>query len=112
MLNRRCVAALLALPALLGTAGLAQAQAFPAKNIRWVVPYPAGGGSDFLARTIGQQLATQVNQTILVDNKPGGNTSIAAAEVDLLLAIDDSDRGRSPLAMQNFRTDPSFVFSN
>jgi len=81
MLNRRCVAALLALPALLGTAGLAQAQAFPAKNIRWVVPYPAGGGSDFLARTIGQQLATQVNQTILVDNKPGGNTSIAAAEV-------------------------------
>jgi tripartite-type tricarboxylate transporter receptor subunit TctC len=81
MLNRRCVAALLALPALLGTAGLAQAQAFPAKNIRWVVPYPAGGGSDFLARTIGQQLATQVSQTILVDNKPGGNTSIAAAEV-------------------------------
>ena len=81
MLNRRCVAALLALPALLGTAGLAQAQAFPAKNIRWVVPYPAGGGSDFLARTIGQQLATQVSQTILVDNKPGGNTSIAAGEV-------------------------------
>ncbi len=80
MLNRRCVAALLALPALLGTAGLAQAQAFPAKNVRWVVPYPAGGGSDFLARTIGQQLASQVNQTILVDNKPGGNTSIAAAE--------------------------------
>ena len=81
MLNRRSVAALLALPALLGTAGLAQAQAFPAKNIRWVVPYPAGGGSDFLARTIGQQLATQVNQTILVDNKPGGNTAIAATEV-------------------------------
>ncbi|MFN3737029.1 Bug family tripartite tricarboxylate transporter substrate binding protein [Hydrogenophaga sp.] len=81
MLNRRYVAALLALPALLGTAGLAQAQAFPAKNVRWVVPYPAGGGSDFLARTIGQQLASQVNQTILVDNKPGGNTSIAAAEV-------------------------------
>jgi tripartite-type tricarboxylate transporter receptor subunit TctC len=81
MLNRRCVAALLALPALLGTAGLAQAQAFPAKNIRWVVPYPAGGGSDFLARTIGQPKASQVNQTILVDNKPGGNTSSAAAEV-------------------------------
>ena len=81
MLNRRCVAALLALPALLGTAGLAQAQAFPAKNIRWVVPYPAGGGSDFLARTIGQQLSSQVSQPVLVDNKPGGNTSIAAAEV-------------------------------
>jgi tripartite-type tricarboxylate transporter receptor subunit TctC len=45
------------------------------------VPYPAGGGSDFLARTVGQQLSTQVNQQVLVDNKPGGNTAIAASEV-------------------------------
>ncbi len=46
-----------------------------------MVPYPAGGGSDFLARTIGQQLSTQVGQTVLVDNKPGANTAIAASEV-------------------------------
>ena len=46
-----------------------------------MVPYPAGGGSDFLARTIGQQLTTQVGQTVLVDNKPGANTAIAASEV-------------------------------
>ncbi len=81
MLNRRRLAGLLAVPALLAAAGLAHAQAYPSKSIRWVVPYPAGGGSDFLARTIGQQLATQVNQTVVVDNKPGGNTAIAAAEV-------------------------------
>lgn len=83
-MNRRHIAAcLLALPALLGTTGtaLAQAQAYPAKNIRWIVPYPAGGGSDFLARTIGQQLSTQVGQTVIIDNKPGGNTAIGASEV-------------------------------
>ena len=57
------------------------AQAFPAKPIRWVVPYPAGGGSDFLARTIGQALAAQVGQTVLIDNKPGGNTAIGASDV-------------------------------
>jgi len=60
---------------------LAQAQAWPAKPIRWVVPYPAGGGSDFLARTVGQQLAAQTGQQVIVDNKPGANTAIAAADV-------------------------------
>ena len=55
-------------------------QTFPAKPIRWLVPYSAGGGSDFLARTIGQKLSVQVGQPVLVDNKPGGNTALAAAE--------------------------------
>jgi len=55
-------------------------QAFPAKPIRWLVPYAAGGGSDFLARTIGQRLSTQIGQPVLVENKPGGNTALAAAE--------------------------------
>ena len=61
--------------------GAALAQSYPTKPIRWLVPYPAGGGSDFLARTISQSLATQIGQPILVDNKPGANTAIAAAEV-------------------------------
>ena len=69
---------LLALPLLAPLA--AQAQAFPSKPIRWLVPYPAGGGSDFLARTIGQTLSTQTGQPVLVDNKPGGNTALGAAE--------------------------------
>ena len=65
--------------ATLAAAGTAQ-QAFPSKPIRWLVPYAAGGGSDFLARTIGQALSVQVGQPVLVDNKPGGNTALAAAE--------------------------------
>lgn len=80
--NRRLAAAMLALPALLAWAAPASAQtaAYPAKSIRWLVPYPAGGGSDFLARTVGQQLSTQIGQPVLIDNKPGGNTAIAAVE--------------------------------
>jgi tripartite-type tricarboxylate transporter receptor subunit TctC len=66
---------------LTAASGAALAQAYPSKSIRWVVPYPAGGGSDFLARTIGQQLSTQVGQPVLVDNKPGANTAIGAADV-------------------------------
>lgn len=70
---------LLALP-LLGVSNV-MAQAYPSKSIRWVVPYAAGGGSDFLARTISTALSTQVGQPVLVDNKPGGNTAIGASEV-------------------------------
>lgn len=56
------------------------ADAYPSKPIRWIVPYPAGGGSDFLARTIGQGLSAKVGQPVVVDNKPGGNTAIGASE--------------------------------
>lgn len=56
-------------------------QTFPAKPIRWLVPYAAGGGSDFLARTISQRLSSQIGQPVPVDNKPGGNTALAAAEI-------------------------------
>jgi tripartite-type tricarboxylate transporter receptor subunit TctC len=49
----------------------AQAQAWPAKPIRWVVAFPAGGGSDFLARQLAPQLGKQLGQTIVIDNRPG-----------------------------------------
>jgi tripartite-type tricarboxylate transporter receptor subunit TctC len=48
------------------------AQAWPAaKPVRWVVAYPAGGGSDFLARQLAPQLSKQLGQTIVIDNRPG-----------------------------------------
>lgn len=81
MLKFRRAAIVLAAVALAASAGAVMAQSYPSKAIRWVVPYPAGGGSDFLARTIGQQLASQTGQSVVVDNKPGGNTAIAAQEV-------------------------------
>ncbi len=69
---------LVALPFL--AASPAGADTYPAKPIRWIVPYAAGGGSDFLARTIGQGLSAKVGQPVVVDNKPGGNTAIGASE--------------------------------
>ncbi|MES2511620.1 MAG: tripartite tricarboxylate transporter substrate binding protein [Pseudomonadota bacterium] len=63
-----------------GSAALSQAQAqdFPNKPLRWLVGFPAGGGTDFLARTVGQQMSVQLGQPVLIDNKPGAASSIAA----------------------------------
>ena len=47
------------------------AQPWPAKPLRWVVAYPAGGGSDFLARQLAPQLSKQLGQPIIIDNRPG-----------------------------------------
>lgn len=57
----------------------AAAQAtYPSKPIRWVVGTAAGGGSDFVVRTVANQLSAQLRQTVIVDNRPGGGTTIAA----------------------------------
>jgi tripartite-type tricarboxylate transporter receptor subunit TctC len=61
----------IALAATLGSAGAARADTWPSKPIRWVVAYPAGGGSDFLARQLAPQLGKQLGQTIIIDNRPG-----------------------------------------
>ena len=67
------VLALIALPA------LAQSDAaFPARPIRLVVPFAAGGGNDLLARVISQRLQTAWGQPVLVDNKPGAGGNIGA----------------------------------
>lgn len=61
--------------------GLAQADAYPSKPVRWVVAYAAGGGSDALARAVGTQLSAQLGQSVLIDNRPGGATVIGAENV-------------------------------
>ena len=59
-------------------AAATQAQEFPTKPLRWLVGFPAGGGTDFLARTVGHQLSQQLGQPVLIDNRPGAASSIAA----------------------------------
>ena len=61
----------LALLALLTLPLAAFAQAYPAKSIRLVVPYPPGGSTDLLARTIGQKVGDSLGQQIIVDNRAG-----------------------------------------
>jgi tripartite-type tricarboxylate transporter receptor subunit TctC len=56
----------------------AHAQVYPAKALRLIVPYPAGGGTDFFARTLAVQLAQQMGQQVIVENRPGAATIIGA----------------------------------
>ena len=68
--------------ALLGAFGLfcpALAQNFPNKPVRIIVPFPAGGSADTLARVVGQSLNKRWNQAVMIDNRPGGGTVIAGA---------------------------------
>ena len=59
----------------------AHAQGYPARPIRIVVPYPAGGGIDVMSRLIAQRLAQRLNQSVVVENKPGAGTIVAAESV-------------------------------
>ncbi len=72
-LTRRQAAGLLLTSAVLPDAW---AQGFPNQSIRWVVPYPAGGGTDVVARLLGQAMAGALGQQIVVDNRPGAGTMI------------------------------------
>ncbi len=84
--------------------------AFPTRSIRIVVPFPAGGPSDVLARMIGVKMSEDWGQSVVVENRPGANTVVAAQLVaksapdgyTLLMAID------STLAMNQYlyRTPP------
>ena len=57
------------------------AQAFPSKPIRVLVPFPAGGTTDVVARLVGQRVSEQVGQPVLVESRAGAGGTIAAAEV-------------------------------
>ena len=65
----------LALVALMGPL-TAMAQAYPSRAVRVIVPFPAGGGTDVIARTLGEGLAKELGQPFVVDNKPGGGTVV------------------------------------
>ncbi|HEX2885879.1 tripartite tricarboxylate transporter substrate binding protein [Vineibacter terrae] len=63
---------------LMAAAPTARAQSWPAKPIRLVVPYPAGGSTDVLARVIAERLTATLGQQVIVDNKPGASGNLGS----------------------------------
>jgi tripartite-type tricarboxylate transporter receptor subunit TctC len=74
------VVALCCAATFVGTSAAGQ-HAYPSRPIRWVVGYAAGGGSDFAARTVGKAWSEAIGQAVIIENKPGGNTAMAAVDV-------------------------------
>ena len=83
-----------------------RADAFPSRAIKIVVPFPAGGPSDVLARMIGQKMSEDWGQPVVIENRPGANTVLGAQQVakaapdgyTLLMAIElDADHESVPL---------------
>ena len=58
-----------------------QAQGYPTKPVHVIVPYPAGGATDFFARTVFTRMSEGFGQQVLVENRPGAGTAIGASEV-------------------------------
>jgi tripartite-type tricarboxylate transporter receptor subunit TctC len=71
-----CLLAILAL-----SSAWSLAQTYPSKPIRLVVPFPAGGATDLLARSIAQRVGQGLGQTVVVENKAGAGGSLGSAEV-------------------------------
>ncbi|MDQ0037210.1 tripartite-type tricarboxylate transporter receptor subunit TctC [Variovorax boronicumulans] len=77
-MDRRTLLATLASGAAVAASPFAHAQEYPAQLIKWVVPYPAGGGTDVIARVLAEAMRQTLGQQIVVDNRPGASTNIGA----------------------------------
>ncbi len=76
LLRRRWFIYLAGLEAYSAFARPSFAQTYPSRAIRWIVPFPAGGTTDLVARLMGQWLTQRLGQQVVIENKPGGGTNV------------------------------------
>lgn len=105
---------LFALLAMLAVAAPVQAQGYPNKSIRLIVPFPPGGGTDFVARTVATELAKSSGWTVVVENKSGAAGTIGLVEASRApnegydLVIGQADNMIiAPATMKNPGLDPA-----
>lgn len=110
------IAALLAIA--LTMSGSANAQGYPAKPVHLVVPYPAGGPTDFVARAVFGKVGEALGQPVVIDNRPGAGTTIGAELVAksapdgyTLLIGDMGTFALNPTLYKRLRLDPIKDFS-
>ena len=78
-MDRRTLLASMAATGATLAAPWARAQGnYPDQVIKWVVPYPAGGGTDVIARALAEAMRTSLGQQLIVDNRPGASTNIGS----------------------------------
>jgi tripartite-type tricarboxylate transporter receptor subunit TctC len=112
--RRLVLACVLAAPLALPLAS----HAFPTQPIEWVVPYPAGGGSDVVARTLSEPMGKLLGQTVIVNNKPGAATNIGAdyvakgrADGHLVLTADTATLAANPSLYAKLPYEPERDFA-
>ena len=112
-MRRSAMTALAALGVLCLAAPFAHAQAWPTRPIKLICPFPAGGGTDVIARIVAQQLSTRLGQQVYVENRSGANggagaLEVARAEPDgyTLGAISDSPMTVNPSLYGNLQYQP------
>jgi tripartite-type tricarboxylate transporter receptor subunit TctC len=115
MKNRLWSLALVAV--LVGVSGVRAAEDFPTRRILAVIPFPAGSGTDPVARFIGERVSKSLGQPFVIENKPGANGAIAATEVaraepdgHTILFGTNSTHAANPHLIQNMTYDPVASF--
>ena len=102
----------------MGAAGVAAAQTYPARPIKLIVPFVAGGPPDVIARIVADAAGTRLGQTVVVENRPGagatiGTRAVAGTEADgyTLLFASTTSLSIAPALFKNVDYDPVRSFA-
>ncbi len=117
MIRKKFIAVLVMIGAAFGPCG-ASAQPYPNRPIRLIVPFPAGGPPDVIARVMGDQIGAELHQTVVIDNRPGagatiGSRLVAGSDPDgyTLLFASTTSLSIAPVVFKNADYDPIKSFA-